>query len=86
MPTAASDHTRQSLVWRDVMQQRLAGQTAIRGLMIESNINPGKQTIPADLSDLKPGVSVTDACIGWAETEALLQEAHAQMERGGVGV
>ncbi|MFB9993603.1 3-deoxy-7-phosphoheptulonate synthase [Deinococcus oregonensis] len=83
---SGSDHTRQSLVWRDVMQQRLAGQMAIRGLMIESNINPGKQNIPADLADLKSGVSVTDACIGWAETEALLLEAHAQMERGKVGV
>jgi hypothetical protein len=36
--------------------------------MIESNVNPGRQDIPADLSALKPFVSVTDACIDWETT------------------
>lgn len=76
---SGSDHTRQRLVWNDVLGQRRAGQRAIRGLMIESNLNPGKQSIPADLSQLREGVSVTDACIGWTETEALLESAHTAM-------
>ncbi|MFC4637652.1 3-deoxy-7-phosphoheptulonate synthase [Deinococcus hohokamensis] len=76
---SGSDHTRQSLVWRDVLQQRRAGQSALKGLMLESNEVAGKQAIPADLSELRPGVSVTDACVGWAETEALLLEAHAAL-------
>ncbi|WP_027459838.1 3-deoxy-7-phosphoheptulonate synthase [Deinococcus murrayi] len=76
---SGSDHTRQAAVWRDVLAQRLAGQGAIRGLMLESNLRPGKQAIPADLSQLQPGVSVTDACVGWEETEALLLEAHAAL-------
>ncbi|WP_119674927.1 3-deoxy-7-phosphoheptulonate synthase [Deinococcus sp. RM] len=78
---SGSDHTRQSLVWRDVLHQRAAGQDAVRGLMIESNLRPGKQGIPADLSTLIPGLSVTDACVGWDETEALLLEAHAALGR-----
>ncbi|WP_034387057.1 3-deoxy-7-phosphoheptulonate synthase [Deinococcus sp. YIM 77859] len=77
---SGSDHTRQALVWRDVLGQRLAGQTALKGLMLESNLRPGKQPIPADLTQLQPGVSVTDACVGWDETEALLLWAHAALE------
>ncbi|WP_291430088.1 3-deoxy-7-phosphoheptulonate synthase [Deinococcus sp.] len=78
---SGSDHTRQSLVWRDVLHQRAAGQRAVRGLMIESNLRAGKQGIPADRRDLIPGLSVTDACVGWDETEALLLEAHAALGR-----
>lgn len=81
---SGSDHTRQGLVWRDVMHQRAAGQRAIKGLMVESNLLGGKQGIPADLSGLIPGVSVTDACVGWDETEALLLEAHATLSRDAV--
>lgn len=76
---SGSDHTRQALVWRDVLHQVKAGQRAIRGLMLESNLAGGKQTIPADLSQLKPGVSVTDACVGWDETEILLLDAYQAM-------
>lgn len=76
---SGSDCTRQGVVWRDVLGQHLAGQSAIRGLMLESNLMAGKQSIPADLSQLRPGVSVTDACVGWEETEALLLEAHARL-------
>jgi 3-deoxy-7-phosphoheptulonate synthase len=43
--------------------------------MAESNLSAGSQTIPADLSQLQYGVSVTDACIDWATTEAILLEA-----------
>ncbi|MEF2280236.1 3-deoxy-7-phosphoheptulonate synthase [Deinococcus sp. YIM 134068] len=78
---SGSDHTRQGLVWRDVLHQRTRGASVIKGLMIESNLRPGKQSIPADLSQLVPGVSVTDACVGWDETEALLMEAHAALGR-----
>lgn len=81
---SGSDCARQNLVWRDVLGQRLAGQAAIKGLMLESNLQAGKQAIPTDLGTLKPGVSVTDACIGWAETETLLQEAYAALSREAV--
>ena len=74
---SGSDHTRQHLVWQDVLAQRAAGGTALCGAMLESHLHPGKQSIPADLTDLQYGVSVTDACIGWDETEALLRQAAA---------
>ncbi len=68
------DHKKQALVVRDALQQRARGDSNIVGLMIEGNLREGKQTIPQNLSDLQHGVSVTDACIGWEETETLLGE------------
>ncbi len=74
---SGKDPTRQSVVWRDVLAQRAAGDRSIVGMMLESNIHPGNQAVQADRSKLAYGVSVTDACIGWQETEELLLEAHA---------
>jgi 3-deoxy-7-phosphoheptulonate synthase len=48
----------------------------IAGIMLESNINHGQQEIPADLSKLKYGISVTDECLGWNKTEQLLREIY----------
>ena len=68
------DPTRQPAVARDVVQQIADGNQSIIGLMLESNIAAGNQKIPADLSQLQYGVSVTDACMDWAMTERLLYE------------
>ena len=76
---SGKDHTRQAAVWWDVLQQRAAGDRSIVGLMLESNIHPGGQPADADRSKLAYGVSITDACIGWEETEALLREAHGRL-------
>ena len=76
---SGKDPTRQSIVWHDVLAQRAAGDRSIVGLMLESNIHPGSQAVQADRSKLAYGVSVTDACIGWEETETLLLEAHARL-------
>jgi 3-deoxy-7-phosphoheptulonate synthase len=43
--------------------------------MIESFIESGNQPIPADLSQLKYGCSVTDACVDWATTEKMIRDA-----------
>ena len=59
----------QPLVLKDITHQILEGNQAIIGAMLESNINAGRQDIPADRSQLKYGVSVTDACMGWDMTE-----------------
>ncbi|MAK44323.1 MAG: 3-deoxy-7-phosphoheptulonate synthase [Spongiibacter sp.] len=64
----------QPLVMENVTNQIIEGNTSIVGLMIESNLKPGNQKIPADLSELEYGVSVTDGCIGWEETEAALRD------------
>jgi 3-deoxy-7-phosphoheptulonate synthase len=49
------------------------GETSILGTMLESNLEPGNQKLS---SDLKYGVSVTDGCIDWNQTEEILLEAH----------
>ena len=51
------------------------GRKELRGFMIESNLFEGCQQIGEDLSTLRYGVSVTDPCIGWDETESILLKA-----------
>lgn len=72
------DHRRQPEVWRAVLAQRAAGQSAIQGLMVESNIEAGRQDIRAGRASLRYGVSVTDACMDWATTEQLLAQAYGR--------
>jgi 3-deoxy-7-phosphoheptulonate synthase len=71
------DHALQPLVAKDCVEQVVNGNRSIIGLMLESNLEAGNQEIPADLAKLRYGVSVTDACIDWATTEATLREAAA---------
>ncbi|MGH4038384.1 MAG: 3-deoxy-7-phosphoheptulonate synthase [Sphaerochaeta sp.] len=63
---------RQARVLRSVVDQVLWGDKSIRGLMIESNLHEGNQEIGEDLTKLKYGVSVTDECICFEETERIL--------------
>jgi 3-deoxy-7-phosphoheptulonate synthase len=51
------------------------GNKSLVGVMIESNIVAGNQSIPDDLSQLKYGCSVTDACIDWETTEKMIRDA-----------
>jgi len=69
----------QPLVMSDVIQQIRHGNQSLVGVMIESNIVSGSQPIPADLSQLKYGCSVTDGCIAWEDTEAMLRSAHQEL-------
>lgn len=67
----------QPLVMNDIVNQIRCGNRSIVGVMVESNLVGGNQPIPipSKLSDLKYGCSVTDACLGWEETENMLREA-----------
>ncbi len=71
------DFRRQSSVAKDIVKQIEQGNRSIIGLMIESNINEGSQPANVALNELAYGVSITDACIGWQETESLLKQAHS---------
>ncbi|MBC8367367.1 3-deoxy-7-phosphoheptulonate synthase [bacterium] len=73
-------HELQPQVAEDVAHQILHGNKSIIGLMLESNLEDGNQKIPADLSQLKRGVSVTDACIGWDDTERILRYLAKELE------
>ncbi|MBR1609707.1 MAG: 3-deoxy-7-phosphoheptulonate synthase [Kiritimatiellae bacterium] len=73
----ANSHKRpeeQRVVLRDVVSQIENGNSSIRGIMLESFLEWGRQDIPKDIRLLRPGLSVTDACIDWPETESLLLE------------
>ena len=65
----------QPLVMADVVNQIRLGNKSLVGVMIESNIEAGNQPIPADLSQLRYGCSVTDACVDWSTTEKMLRDA-----------
>ncbi len=77
-------HARQELVWQSILEQRRAAHTVgqrspIIGAMLESYLEGGKQPIPAQRESMRYGVSITDACLGWKETEALLRTAAAEI-------
>jgi 3-deoxy-7-phosphoheptulonate synthase len=67
----------QGTVCDTVAQARRNGLHSLVSIMLESNLTEGKQSLPAVLSPgiaatLRPDVSVTDACLGWDETEEIL--------------
>jgi 3-deoxy-7-phosphoheptulonate synthase len=74
------DPSLQPLVMNDVAHQVMEGNASILGVMLESNLHAGNQPIPADLGELKYGVSVTDACIDWSTTDKLLRETRAKLK------
>ena len=73
-------HQGQEIVWRSVIEQRLSGNKALVGLMLESNLNEGSQKYNGDRSALKYGVSITDECISWETTEKLLLWADEKLK------
>ncbi|AMR66477.1 3-deoxy-7-phosphoheptulonate synthase [Aquipseudomonas alcaligenes] len=76
---SGKDPLRQPAVLRDVLDQRLAGDASLRGVMLESHLFDGCQALSAEL---RYGVSITDGCLGWSGTETMLREA-AERLRGG---
>jgi len=73
---SGKDHTRQAGVCRDILRQVKSGNERLMGLLLESNLRPGKQEWRRG-GRLGYGVSMTDACMGWEETEDLLCEVAA---------
>ena len=67
-------YKRQTNVLRSVIDQKNNGNKSIKGFMLESNLIEGNQKIPENLNNLVYGQSITDACIGWHETEEILLE------------
>ncbi|GHC28864.1 phospho-2-dehydro-3-deoxyheptonate aldolase [Kushneria pakistanensis] len=66
------DPARQPLVLDEVIRQRLAGATSLVGVMLESHLETGNQPIS---DTLRYGVSVTDGCLGWTDSEHHLRLA-----------
>lgn len=68
------DYRRQPLVAENVLQQLVAGNQSIIGLMIESHLFAGNQSSEQPFEQMQYGVSITDACIDWQTTETLLTD------------
>jgi 3-deoxy-7-phosphoheptulonate synthase len=75
---SGKDPSRQPEVFAEVVQQSLHDPSVI-GAMIESNLEHGSQAFPQPVASLKYGVSITDGCIDWPTTEAMLRDAHAKL-------
>ncbi|PYK98910.1 MAG: 3-deoxy-7-phosphoheptulonate synthase [Verrucomicrobia bacterium] len=76
---SGKQHARQEEVWKSVIHQRGSGNTALIGLMVESYLEEGNQPIPKQPADLRHGISITDACVGWETTERMLRHGHEVM-------
>ena len=70
---SSKDHTRQPLVADDIFEQICTGNRSIMGIMLESHLFEGNQSSSLPKDQLRYGVSVTDACINWQDTEQLLR-------------
>ncbi|KAG7803875.1 hypothetical protein KL944_000744 [Ogataea haglerorum] len=68
------NYRNQPKVSKEVARQIAKGEDKIIGVMIESHINEGKQSIPKNKAELKYGVSVTDGCVSWETTVQMLTE------------
>jgi 3-deoxy-7-phosphoheptulonate synthase len=78
---SGKQHARQEDVWRSVIEQRCAGNRKLIGAMLESNLSEGNQPIPQNPAELRYGVSITDACLGWEATERLLRQGAAELKQ-----
>lgn len=74
-------HKNQIVALEDICKQLEQGEEALVGVMIESNLVEGSQKIPEDLKSLVYGQSVTDACVGWADTETMLLRLQAAVKQ-----
>ncbi|MCB1232087.1 MAG: 3-deoxy-7-phosphoheptulonate synthase [Verrucomicrobiae bacterium] len=73
------DYEKMPGVFDSIVDQRVAGEKAIIGAMLESNLVAGNQKIDPDLSKLTHGQSITDPCIDWETTERILRNAAARL-------
>ncbi len=73
---SSKEHQRQADVLESILESRRSGCRDMIGFMVESNLEEGCQDIPDDLSALRHGVSVTDACVGWDRTREMLMGAY----------
>jgi 3-deoxy-7-phosphoheptulonate synthase len=73
------NHALQTLVLKDVVHQIVEGDCSLKGVMLESHLFEGNQKLVRP-DELKYGVSITDACLGWAATEACLREACVRLK------
>lgn len=77
------NHLNQEQVLLDVLTQKSAGNLSIVGVILESFLEAGNQAIPGDINQLHYGLSITDSCLGWEDTERMIKAAHHQLAEYG---
>ncbi|MFU8848737.1 MAG: 3-deoxy-7-phosphoheptulonate synthase [Opitutales bacterium] len=75
---SAKDPAKQPEVFTEIVRQSLNDPSVI-GAMVESNLEHGSQPFPQPVDQLKYGISITDGCIDWPTTEAMLLQAHRDL-------
>jgi len=75
---SAKDPSRQPVVFEEIVRQSLTERSVI-GAMVESNLNHGSQPFPRSVDSLEYGVSITDGCIDWKTTEAMIRKGYAEL-------
>jgi 3-deoxy-7-phosphoheptulonate synthase len=65
-------HQGQEMAWRSIVEQRVAGNDCLVGIMLESHLCEGNQKLDREPSKFQYGVSITDECISWKTTETLV--------------
>lgn len=78
---SGKQHAKQEDVWHSIIEQRVAGAPSLTGVMIESYLNEGAQPFPKNPAELKPGISITDACLGWDVTERMLRWGNEELKK-----
>jgi len=82
---SGKQHAKQEEVWQSLIAQKRAGCPPLMGVMLESHLFEGNQPMPKTPGDLKYGVSLTDACLGWETTERMLLEGAQRLREAGAG-
>ncbi|MEX1012530.1 MAG: 3-deoxy-7-phosphoheptulonate synthase [Waddliaceae bacterium] len=73
-------HKKQTTVFHEIVRQILSGNESIRGLILESHLFSGNQSLDKHTSELKYGVSVTDPCLDFSTTERLIRWAAVKLQ------
>lgn len=74
-------HRRQEDVWNTLLEQRHMHHEGLMGVMVESYLEEGNQPILEKSEDLRYGVSITDACVGWETTERMLRTGYEKLKK-----
>jgi 3-deoxy-7-phosphoheptulonate synthase len=83
---SGKDYTRQPLVLNDIAQQVEAGSLDIMGVMIESHLVAGNQSLSDGNTSLVYGQSITDACVDWQTTKEMLRSLAQSVAKGRPGI
>lgn len=76
---SGKDPAKSPAILSETCQQIIDGNHAVIGAMVESNLKEGNQKFPQPIEDLDYGVSITDPCLGWEDTEACLRAAYEKL-------